>query len=317
MPVTATHLDTARLHRKVQICDARAGLRKLPDGCAQAIVTSPPYWQCRAYAARSNRHELGREATLAAYLRRLVAVLDEARRVLHPTGTVWLVIGDGYRHHGRRDPGQRGVSRAAQRRTLVGGAKPSPGVPVKSLLAIPQRLAVALQARSWLLRAELVWAKPAVLPDTARDRPRRTHETILLLTRQQRYWFRAEGSQLPSVWWAPAGGGEPAVGGHPAVLPAALAERMVYLGTPDEGVCARCARPQCGRHRGEARVPALVVDPFFGSGTTGAAAELLGRRWHGIELHRQWHGRWHTKTGQQALPIESSVPPEQAALPGT
>ena len=142
--------------------DAVTRLRELPDGCIDCVITSPPYFALRDYESDG---QIGAEPTVDDWVSALVGVARELRRVLRPTGAVWLNIGDGYSRHARE-----------------GAAK-------KSLLLGPQRLAVALQADGWLIRNQIIWAKRNPMPSSVRDRLSCTHETILLLTAQREYYF--------------------------------------------------------------------------------------------------------------------------------
>jgi site-specific DNA-methyltransferase (adenine-specific) len=78
--------------------DALAVLRTLPDGCISMIVTSPPYYGLRDYGVNG---QIGLESSPAEYVSRLVAVFNEARRVLRPDGTLWLNIADSYAGSGK------------------------------------------------------------------------------------------------------------------------------------------------------------------------------------------------------------------------
>lgn len=83
--------------------DAADVLRTLDAGSVNAVVTSPPYFGLRDYGAAG---QLGQEATVTAYVDRLVSVFAEVRRVLADDGAVWLNLGDGYASKsGPRRPG--------------------------------------------------------------------------------------------------------------------------------------------------------------------------------------------------------------------
>lgn len=262
--------------------DALEELRRLPARSAQAVITSPPYWGLRDYSVPD---QLGLEGTPAQYVEALRRVFAEARRALRDDGTLWLNVGDGYTsgNRGRRAPDRR--SRAREMATRP----PTPeGLKPKDLLGMPWRLALALQEDGWHLRADVVWHKPNAMPESARDRPSRSHEYLFMLTKSERYFYDREAAAEPvasgdgrrprrSVWSvstrpAPrarggAGGGGAGGGGHMAPFPTALVEPCVLAST---------------------RPGDLVLDPFFGSGTVGVVARRLGRRWLGIELKPEY-----------------------------
>jgi DNA modification methylase len=106
-------------------------------------MTSPPYWGHRRYAASG----IGQEPDPKSYIEHLVAILDEVGRVLRPSGSLWLNIGDSY------------VS--------------------KCLAGIPWRVALALMdAQGWVLRNSIIWNKVKGGPDNARDKLRNVHENL-------------------------------------------------------------------------------------------------------------------------------------------
>jgi len=115
--------------------------RSLPSNYVQSIVTSPPYFGHREYSddEELGQMELGREEEPAAYVRRLVFLFEELRRVLRENGTLWLNLGDTYRK--------------------------------EQLLGIPWRVALGLQDAGWILRSEIIWNKPNAMPSSARCRP--------------------------------------------------------------------------------------------------------------------------------------------------
>lgn len=131
---------------------------------------------------------LGLEPTPEQYVANLVGVFREVRRVLKPTGTLWLNLGDSYTSGGRRtrDPGNprmHACLREMKRAAVPAGLKP------KDLVGIPWRVAFALQADGWYLRSDIVWAKPNSLPESVRDRPSRNHEYLFLLAKSERYFY--------------------------------------------------------------------------------------------------------------------------------
>ena len=73
--------------------EASKVLQHLPAESVDCVVTSPPYWSLRDYGVR---HQLGLEASPEEYIERLCAIFDEVRRVLKPTGTCWVNLGDAY-----------------------------------------------------------------------------------------------------------------------------------------------------------------------------------------------------------------------------
>ncbi len=156
---------TTTLH----VGDARDVLAAMPDGSADCIVTSPPYWAKRDYCVAG---QYGHEPDPVVYAETLRAVFREARRVLADDGTCWLNLGDSYSVGGNAATGLHayiGAGLASRR---------APGMPGKNLLGIPWRVAFALQDDGWILRNAIVWHKPNAMPESVRDRLNCRHELI-------------------------------------------------------------------------------------------------------------------------------------------
>jgi DNA modification methylase len=169
--------------------DVRAVLQRMVDEglTVDCVVTSPPYWGLRKYLPDGHPDqplELGHEPTLAAFIESMAGVFDLVRQVLKPEGTCWVNMGDSYAtdhvpsHSWRRDRAE-----LHQRKRDITGFKD------KDLLMQPHRLAIALQDRGWWVRSDIIWNKPNPLPESAHDRPTRSHEYVFLLARSERYYF--------------------------------------------------------------------------------------------------------------------------------
>jgi DNA modification methylase len=155
--------------------DALEVLRETPSDFYHCCVCSPPYWRLRSYLDDDDplkRLEFGQENTPAEYVSRSVEIFQEVRRVLRPEGTLWLNLGDSYARDGL---GPRPI-----------GLKP------KDLVGIPWRVALALQDAGWWLRMDIIWEKPAPMPESVRDRPVRAHEYVFELARSEQYFYDAE-----------------------------------------------------------------------------------------------------------------------------
>jgi site-specific DNA-methyltransferase (cytosine-N4-specific) len=143
--------------------------------------------------------QYGLEPTLSEYVDHLVAVFAQARRVLHPAGTLWLNLGDTYAcgEVGRADADNRypSLGKSQLPRTSRRVTQRS-GIPPKNLLGVPWRVALALQADNWILRNAVVWAKNA-MPQSVPDRLSTTYEMVFLLTRSPRYHFDLDAIRVP------------------------------------------------------------------------------------------------------------------------
>lgn len=171
------------------------GLKGIPDNSIDCIITSPPYWGLRDYKVEG---QIGLEKTPEEYVAKLVEVFREVRRVLRPTGTLWLNLGDCYFGGQGRwcDSEQVGTKQA----TNVGswgqlGKRPLLEHPIlkpKDLCGIPWRIAFALQADGWWLRQDIIWSKPNPMPESVTDRCTKSHEYIFLMTKSSKYYFDNE-----------------------------------------------------------------------------------------------------------------------------
>ena len=244
-------------------------------------VTSPPYYGLRDYEKDG---QIGRESSPEAYIANLVKVFDEVYRVLMDDGTLWLNIGDTY------------------------AQKPYANVKRKDLIGIPWMLAFALRERGWYLRSDIIWRKTNAMPEGAKDRPSRCYEHIFLFAKSPRYYFDYHALEQPiaaetkaryqrnrserSKYFASSYGqglekhlgqvteerrqvcrGKDVwdistnayrMGEHFAMFPERLIEPCILAGS---------------------REGDTVIDPFFGSGTTGAVAKRLQREYIGIDLN--------------------------------
>jgi DNA modification methylase len=243
------------------IGDASAVLGTIPDDTFQTCVTSPPYWSLRDYGIDG---QIGLEASVDAYIASLTAIFEEVRRVTRDDGTLWLNIGDSFTSGGRtwRAPDKKNPVRAMDVRP------PTPdGLKPKDLIGVPWRLAFALQAAGWYLRADVIWNKPNAQPESVKDRPTRSHEYLFLFSKSERYTYDNDavrgpgGRNLRTVWDINTVAYKEA---HFATFPPALVEPCMAL----------ASRP------GD-----LILDPFIGSGTSGLVALRLGRRFVGVELN--------------------------------
>lgn len=260
---------------RIYVGEAERVLRRWPDGFVDLCVTSPPYFQLRDYG---HHEQIGLEKTTAQYVRRLLRVLRQVRRVLKPTGSLYLNLGDTYRK--------------------------------KSLQLVPWRVADAMRREGWYLRNAIVWHKPHGLPSAIKDRLTNRYELVFHLTRSRRYYFDLDPLRVPNVdlrtkkltgpvrrgaqglrhrQGVPVAGNftpdprgknpgdvwrigpetrpkraiVPGKETHFAPYPESLVTSPILAGSPVGGI---------------------VLDPFIGSGTTAVVARRLGRRFLGVEL---------------------------------
>jgi DNA modification methylase len=258
--------------------DAVVALREMPSEVVQVVVTSPPYYGQRDYGVVG---QIGSEESDSSYIQTLVAVFREVRRVLKKDGTLWLNLGDKY---------QNGEQ-----------------------LGMPWRVALALVADGWILRSDIIWHKPNAMPSSVKNRPTTDHEYLFMFSKEKSYYYDADAIREPHVTFSENSkmrggrahlgkrGGTPEEGknsgdsnlhngrwdqafhpmgrnkrtvwsvslgkfreAHFAVFPEKLIEPCILAGSPLGGI---------------------VLDPFFGSGTTGVVALNNSRKFVGVELN--------------------------------
>lgn len=273
--------------------DALSVLKTLPDAFVDCVVTSPPYWSQRDYGCTT---QIGLEPTPQLYVESLLKIFNEIYRVLKKNGTCWLNLGDTYF-------GKTTVDRVARlSKTKIESYS---SLKNKDLCCIPWRVGLALQENGWYLRSDIIWEKPNQFPERVDDRPTKSHEYVLFLTKNSHYYYDQDAVREPNSETTvetypqmdkaaragisnngtgpstlrlqnPKGRNKRSVwsiptrqykGAHFAVMPEKLAEPCILAGCPVGG---------------------LVLDPFCGSGTTGVVALSYYRHFLGIEPNEEY-----------------------------
>jgi site-specific DNA-methyltransferase (cytosine-N4-specific) len=306
--------------------DALEQLRTLPDGSIDCIVTSPPYYGLRDYGTPG---QYGLEATPAAYVETLRALFAEARRVLADDGTLWLNLGDSYAAAGgHTDPGSTSALQGRRVQLMQNMPSKPADRPKKNLLGIPWRTAFALQDDGWILRNEIIWHKTNAMPESVRDRLSSRHEHLFLLTKGQRYVFDLDPIREPISDGRPVGDwetrkarGEAMRQGTGGASVAGI-QRVAAnpLGRNPGDVWSIPTRPYPAAHfavfpidlpirciKAGCRPGGTVLDLFSGSGTTGAAARQLGRKYIGIDLKAAYHDLARDRFAQGVLDLDTTA----------
>lgn len=167
------------------IGDAAEQASTLDAGSVQTVVTSPPYFGLRDYGVDG---QLGAESSPAEFVTNLVAVFEAIRPALANDGTLWVNLGDSYVNAG--GAGTQGATGQRSSRTFTASGRPPRGdMPPKNLLGIPWRFAFAMQDAGWILRNDIIWAKPNGMPESVRDRFSTKHEHLFLFAKSPQYYF--------------------------------------------------------------------------------------------------------------------------------
>ena len=279
-------------------------LKHFPDESIDTVITSPPYWSLRDYNIEG---QVGLEPNFEDYLNKLWSIFDEIYRILKPTGSVWINLGDTYNNT------TNGGKLASNKSKLCSGRGRNPKLDnstfvkrkkqkyqSKSLLMIPERFAIGMIERGWILRNQIIWWKRNAMPSSAKDRFTVDFEKIFFFVKQKKYYFNqikepnqdtyhgkrgkninrtklqsamqtqgiqdyyGKGRNKRTVWDIPT---KAYKGAHFAVFPEQIPEICITAGCPKNGI---------------------ALDPFTGSGTTLAVADRLVCNWIGIELNSDY-----------------------------
>lgn len=175
------------------------------DDSVDLVVTSPPYFALRSYQDAGEHYDgqIGSEATPQEFLDALWTVTRECVRVLKPSGSLWVNLGDKY-SRGQRPVGQPDQFRTSADITYddpkyINSRRPeNSGIPGKSLMGLPWRYAIGcIDDLGLILRAEVVWSKPNGLPESVTDRVRRSHEQWFHFTLEPRYFSALDEIREP------------------------------------------------------------------------------------------------------------------------
>lgn len=254
---------------KIILGDSRDAINKIPDNTFQTVITSPPYWGLRDYG---HEDQIGAEPFVDDYIKDLVAIFRDVRRVLKPDGTFWLNIANCYTSGGRK---WRQSDKKNRGRAMSYRPDTPPGLKKKDLIGVAWMLAMALQHDGWYLRSDIVWHKPNCQPESVRDRVTNSHEYLFMLTKSEKYFFNQEAIKEPSVnghsrknkrsvWMINT---EPFPEAHYAVFPKELVRPCILAGS---------------------KAGDIVFDPFFGTGTVGSIALETARLCVGLEIKQDF-----------------------------
>lgn len=291
---------------RILVGDAIEKLAELEPDSIDCCVTSPPYWRMRDYG---HPDQLGLEETPDLFVDALAGVFDAVMRVMRPTGTLWVNIGDCYQRKG----GGRNTGTDIGRRYLGTPGRKAPGCKEGDLIGIPWLLAFELRRRGWYLRQENIWAKTNPIPEGVSSRPGRSHEQTFMLTKSPsgEYYFDGDSVRKPldPKTLTTVGSVRNSVGSDPSFHTKAhrysrerrhsVDEHGNPLGAKLGSVWAMASNPNRSRVEHFALMPPMlaevaitagcpkggtVLDPFTGAGTTGIVARRLGRDFVGVEL---------------------------------
>ncbi len=272
---------------KIYCIEVLNGLKRLEDNSIDCIVTSPPYWALRDYGSKK---QIGLEDHPQDYINKIVKIMEECKRVIKPTGTIWLNLGDSFYSQTGNENNNDFLKNHKLPKNIRGKFK-SNWLKHKQKLLIPFRIAIKCQDELGLvLRNDITWikqwcnfkdktSKGSSLPCSVKDRLNTNSESLFFFTKEKKYFFDLDAVRVPYIYEKnsnPKGKNpgdcimfplEPSKEKHFAMFPSTLPEFCIKAGCPKGGI---------------------VLDPFVGSGTTAIVAKKLRRNFIGFDINKDY-----------------------------
>ena len=256
-----------------------ADMHELDDNSIDHVLTSPPYKDQRQFQNTNGRQpELGLEKTVDEYVAKLLEVLSECKRVMRPTGSMMLVLGDTYAKQSKQQ--------------------------------VPERVSIAVQDQLGLcLRNTLIWAKgTSMTPESAKRRRHTDYEFVYHFVKDaQRYYYSADEIRIPYTtdistdrkpprhyastrnhaedWQSGASLRSPAGKIPGCVLEIARFTTPLDMDGEVEHTAAFPDRLIRELLKPIAQPGDILLDPFSGSGTVGAVGAEFGCSYVGYDLN--------------------------------
>jgi len=267
--------------------------------------------------------QLGLEPHPEMYIQHLTEICREIKRILKPSGSFWLNLGDTYFGGGGTYGKPKDWKDLHTNQNYPDGSffknrnkLRSNWLQPKQLLGIPWRVAIALQEDGWILRNCLVWYKPNHLPESVKDRLTKSYEFFFFFVKKRKYFFDLDAIRVPykqSTLKRERYGYKTAMRGR-YMGPWEKRDRVKDqeflnpLGKNPGDVWAIPVQPFHDAHfavfppqliepiiKAGCPVGGIVLDPFAGTGTTLRVARGLGRHFIGIELNPKYVKMAHAR----------------------
>lgn len=271
---------------------------QLPDESIDVMVTSPPYW--------GQRHSKGTgvEDDPRDYINFLADVFTALLPKLKLGGIIWINIGDAYntpvnwsetdRQYSSLGADKNGLAAhnsaytkpRMKRKAFI--EKGTGWLQYGNLMALPYRLVIKLTDLGYFFRGEVIWRKKNPMPEGRCRRPHRYHESIYLLTKNDRHSFRVS-PPVKSVW----------------DIASEKIDGVKHFSRFPIDLPSRCIDAY-----GIAGKDVVVLDPFSGSGTTGIAAIRLGCSYIGFEIDPEHVEASNARLSEEVEKAKSTVLPE-------
>ena len=181
------HKDNLRFRDPNHI--ASVGNNKHSEIYSNPTVLSGTCTKCGAW-----KGQIGLENSYKEYTEHLMLVMKELKRVLKKTGTLFWNMGDTYSGAGvvTKDTGKASYEASDFRQSPV-----KSNLPNKSLMMIPERLAMAMIDDGWILRNSIIWYKRNGMPSSVKDRLSNKWEYVFFFTKSQKYYFDLDSIRRP------------------------------------------------------------------------------------------------------------------------
>lgn len=285
------------------------GLRNIPENSIDCCVTSPPYWGLRDYG---HEDQLGSEEHFNDFVNNLCNVFNEVQRVLKPTGTCFINLGDTYAGSGSGTTKNADVSKYVESSKQVyvlpnGTSRASQfrGTAMnKSLCMIPERFAIQMIDNGWCLRNQIIWHKPNQMPSSVTDRFTVDYEKIFFFVKNPiGYYFEQQLEPYESKPQKPINKNKQNCNQGMNIDRFSSGERDYYSkgGRNTRAVWSINTQPFSRAHFAtyperlvERMIKAgspeggLILDPFIGSGTTAVVSRKMKRNYIGFELNKDY-----------------------------
>lgn len=192
------------MENKILQGDVLEMLKMIPSESVDCIITSPPYFGLRDYGIGG---QIGLENSLEEYILKMLSVTAELKRVLKKTGVMWWNHGDSYAG-APSGPSGKGSTLNGGKKTQNDFAKKATGrsrrggstIPDKSLTLQAHRLAIRMvDEQGWILRNQVIWHKPNVMPASVKDRFTVDFEPVFFFAKSPKYFFEQQFEPLSQV----------------------------------------------------------------------------------------------------------------------
>ena len=301
--------------------DALIGIKKLDKESIDCVVTSPPYWGLRDYGVKG---QIGLEKNFNDYIKKLLDNFDEIYRVLKKQGTIWVNLSDTYwgslQGYGAKKTSETGIQKAPVEAGYYASSSNKPPqaqkhkyLQSKSMVMIPERFALGMVERGWILRNVIIWKKPNTTPESVKDRFTNDFEYLFFFTKSKQYYFEQQYEDFKSndydIQRMKDGRKE-----YEGKYKNASIKKQLKINTQTHSFVAGNTAGRNKRTVWEINTKpfkeahfavfpealietpikagcpknGIIMDPFMGSGTTGVVAKRTGRNFIGFDLNPEY-----------------------------